>query len=232
MKKFPSLSSKEAQEVHIKVYQNAARLRKDASMLIDAHTTYATATSLTILSLEEIIKAIVLLLHGQGYQIYRFKGIKKVFSQHGFRHKIAILINMLVGFFKMTQPKKKLNMKRDTKFQKLMYSFFRALQEVPNIMDVFKNIHSIEKLDSYKNAGFYVDFLDEILIPTEVIDKHKYDKVMNIHNQLDKLYNQLVDFFEYEPKTDMERKQKKRKEQQLKTLMNEALVEVDLQELK
>jgi hypothetical protein len=46
-------------------------------------------------------------------------------------------------------------------------------------------------LKSLKNAGFYVDYKNEILIPQKIVVKENYDSILETSNRLIIFYKQL-----------------------------------------
>lgn len=79
MKKFIDLNPNESKGLDIYLFNNAKKLKENAILIANKNKSYSSATSLLILSSEEIIKAILVLLHSKGYNVYQLKDAKKFF---------------------------------------------------------------------------------------------------------------------------------------------------------
>lgn len=177
---FLNLSPKISEGLDHKVYLNAKRLFND-SQLLCGNSSYSTATSIMILSSEEIIKAFLILLHSKGYKVYQINGAKKFFTSHRVRHEIAELIEVGAGFYEYFQQREK-----DLK-NPIFKTRFKTLNTVLNFVQTLSNlkepirktksrIESLEEFDTWKNIGFYVDYQDGLRIPKERINKEVYIK--------------------------------------------------------
>ncbi len=52
-------------------------------------------------------------------------------------------------------------------------------------------IEGIKKFNELKNAGFYVDYRNEILIPQRTVNKEDYISILDTSNRLTMFYKQL-----------------------------------------
>ena len=87
---FINLSKEKSKDLHLDIFENAKSLKSDSSVLVIVNESYSSASSLLILSSEEVIKAILVLLHSQGYKVYLLKDAKGFF-------KILLAVNFLNG---------------------------------------------------------------------------------------------------------------------------------------
>ena len=62
MNGFINLTAQKSKDIDCIIYKNARQLRKDALLIVEVNKSYSSATSLLILSSEEVIKAILVLL--------------------------------------------------------------------------------------------------------------------------------------------------------------------------
>ena len=97
MNTFINLSAQKSKGIDYSIYKNARQLRKDALLIAENNKSFASATSLLILSSEEVIKSILVLLNSQGYKTYLIKDAKKFFTDHRVRHQLAQLIELSIG---------------------------------------------------------------------------------------------------------------------------------------
>jgi AbiV family abortive infection protein len=80
MSNFLNLSPRHSKCLHEPIFKNALKLKKDAITLAERNASYSTANSLLILSSEEMIKALLVLLHSEGYHVYRIEVAEKFFN--------------------------------------------------------------------------------------------------------------------------------------------------------
>lgn len=183
MKKFKNLTPKESIGLDLHLYKNAVQLKKDAILIADKRKSYSSATSLLILSSEEVIKSILILLHSKGYNIYKLKESTKFFFDHKIRHQIAQLIEMGLGIIEtfMKYEEEKLKKPFKTKYKWLN----NVLNEVSNIAIssglFFDSTHRIKKLQGFndlKNKGFYVDYKDALILPQTEINEVSFKETL------------------------------------------------------
>ncbi len=97
MSGFLNQSPLKSKKLHEPIYKNAQKLRRDAILVANTNKSFSTATSLLVLSSEEIIKAILVLLHSEDFNVYKIKDAKKFFSDHKIRHELAQLLELING---------------------------------------------------------------------------------------------------------------------------------------
>ena len=98
MIKFLNLSPLQSKGLDKPIYKNALNLKKDAILLAEQRKSYSAATSLLVLSTEESVKSILVLLHSEKYNIYKIKGAKNFFSDHIIRHQMAMFLELGLRF--------------------------------------------------------------------------------------------------------------------------------------
>lgn len=236
MKRFIDLKPEEALGLEKEIYQNAKRLEVDAFTLVSANRSYATATSLLVLSLEELIKATIILLHSQGYKVYQIKDIKLVFTKHEFRHSVAQFLEVTIGGFNIS---KNLDRKRNTSVSRNKGVFgaigevlLTILENTPQAYRTYKNVSNLENFNNYKNNGLYVDYRVQLQTPIVKITEKEYSQVKSVHKTIDELFNNLDNLFTTKPKTAKETKQIKAKKRDLHLLIDDALKDFSLKEIK
>ncbi|WP_225037179.1 hypothetical protein [Winogradskyella sp. SM1960] len=60
-----------------------------------------------------------------------------------------------------------------------------------NVSMSINRIEGIKKFNELKNAGFYVDYRNEILIPQRTVNKEDYISILDTSNRLTMFYKQL-----------------------------------------
>lgn len=187
MKRFINLSPGESTDLDKVIYKNALQLKKDALLLASVGKSYARATSLLILSSEEIIKATLVFLHSKNYKVYELHGAKRFFSDHKIRHHIAQFMEMgnafLVAINKWDKGKRK-RKKIGSNLINLIYLIDAGLP----ILKSKSNIHKIQQFDLLKNQGLYVDFMNDISIPQEIVTEGHFQETKNLITRIYKFY--------------------------------------------
>lgn len=200
MVKFLHLSPKSSEGLDKPIFKNAQKLYKDAILIAETNKSYSTSASLLILSSEEVVKAVLVLLHSNEYKVYEIEGAKKFFVDHKIRHQIAQLIESGLGLFESMmiwgeERKKKVI---ETKYKlfndavHLLKDFYKASQPM------FKTADRVEKLQEFnnlKNKGLYVDYRDELLDPKVIITEEAYKEINLIVKRTFKFYKILKIFF-------------------------------------
>lgn len=179
MKKFVNLKPNESIGLDVAIYKNALQLKKDAVLIAKTRQSYSSATSLLILSSEEVIKSILVLLHANKFEVYKLKDSHKFFFDHKIRHQIAQLIEMGIGVFQSVfkygeqEPSKFLNTKYD-----LLNTIVNGIVNIANaakpLLDSTNRVRSLKGFNELKNKGFYVDYKDGLVLPQKEMDEALY----------------------------------------------------------
>ena len=194
---FINLSKKDSKDLNIDIFENAKRLKSDSSVLVDVNKSYSSASSLLILSSEEVIKAILVLLHSHGYRVYLLKDAKGFFKNHEIRHSLQMLIETGMSLFDTIDKWENREIKKqilNTK-KKWLNNTLQFLSDaafvLSNVSSAINRIEGIKKFNDLKNAGFYVDYRNEILIPQKTVNKEDYNSILDTSNRLIIFYKQL-----------------------------------------
>ena len=183
MNNFNNVSPKASQGLDLLVYKNAQQLKKDAILIANNRKSYSTATSLLILSSEEVIKSIFIKLHIEGYDVYRFKEASQFFSSHKIRHQAAQIIEMGSGIlepFLRYKHRKPTNLIKTEwrKFNDLVNGAIDVIKTAKPLFEIPKRIKELQSFNSLKNDGFYVNYRDEIILPKEIVTQEVYDRTV------------------------------------------------------
>ncbi|WP_431167238.1 AbiV family abortive infection protein [Tenacibaculum halocynthiae] len=188
-KKFPNLTPEESKGIDKLIYKNALQLKKDALLIAEARKSYSSATSLLILSAEETIKSILVLLHIEGYKVYKLKETHKFFFDHKIRHQIAQLIEMGSG---LIESMMKYDEQKPTKLLKtkvnwlndLVNGFFDIVKAAEPLIGTVNKTMKLQGFNDLKNKGFYVDFQNELLNPQVEVTEKIYKETLAITNRV------------------------------------------------
>ncbi|MAG85981.1 MAG: hypothetical protein CMB97_00995 [Flavobacteriaceae bacterium] len=199
MKKFIDLTSEESKGLDKPLFENALRLKEDSELLATTKNSFSIATSLLILSSEEMVKAILVLLHSEGYKVYKLEEASKFFKDHKIRHQIWQLIETGYELFEAKENwnSAKLNFKSDKKnvtdsLLKNLYAVCMAYKPLSNLK---KRVEDIQDFNDLKNKGLYVDFRDGLVIPSESVNEKEYNLVVPITERLFKFYKGIEKLF-------------------------------------
>lgn len=230
MSGFLNQSPFKSKKLHEPIYKNAQKLKKDAVLLAKENKSYCTATSLLVLSSEEVIKAILVILHSEGLSVYRVKAPKKFFTDHKIRHELAKMIELGSSLFESAkkyeenEPSTLFRLKNDT-----WNIFLNGLVDIINaskpLLDSYNNFEELNQFDAYKQKGFYVDFVDELIVPSKQIDESKFIKTNNITDRLFKFYKGLRIIYNPRFKNHFNENEIIELQNQLKVLINEGMYE-------
>lgn len=196
MSTFINLSPKQSKDIDNAIYINARQLKKDALLIAEKNKSYSSATSLLILSSEEVIKAILVLLHSEGYKVYQISDAKKFFYNHEIRHQLAKLIEMTAGFIESIQKYEKREPIKLFKTNNNVFGgFLNFVLEVATASDPFvdstQRIKDLENFNDNKNNGLYVGYKDKLIVPKEEITKTDYRKTKEIVERIFRVYKIL-----------------------------------------
>ncbi len=192
-----SISKAECLKVYVEFLANADTKYNEA-MVLSKIGSFGSATSLLIISMEETMKALVLYLDGNGFEFRkRVKGIKSLFENHQLRYFLAIALSVLnivtKDFIEFTIKVKKdpgkiweINLK-DESFQQKLIDYFKI-----TINSILVEIKWFSNSDTYRQDGFYVDYIGELKTPLSVKDEY----FMQIKLRVDNLRKISTDFLE------------------------------------
>jgi len=168
--------------------KNASSLQKVAKMAAESNE-FGMACSLNILSAEEALKAIFLVLKSN-YPENDIEGFDKIFRSHKFKH------DYIVDFLILNDSMQAINLKWINQIEPKLNSFMDLIKDYP--IEIPNELHSVkaeiewlknkseEKIDlegvlswlktanNDKNRGFYVDILKDEWQSPQDFDNKKY----------------------------------------------------------
>lgn len=196
MRKFLNLSPLQSKGLDKPIYKNALSLKRDAVFIAEKRKSYSAATSLLVLSTEESVKSILVLLHSENCNVYKIKDAKKFFSDHIIRHQIAMFIEMGLGifesWFKYDNRKPTKLLKTNIKWvDNLVNGFIDIGNVLDPILNTKPNIEYLQEFNTIKNKGFYVDYKDSLIDPNKEVTITDYEIALKIANKIYK-FNKLL----------------------------------------
>ena len=234
MKSLIDLTPEESKGLDGPLLDNAIKLKEDSKLLATEKKSFSTATSLLILSSEELIKAILVLLHSEGYKVYQLEDASKFFKDHKIRHQIWQLIETGYGFFEAKEAwnTSKLNFESNkTVFGSVLSGVYAGYKAYKPLSKSMKRVEKLQGFNDLKNKGLYVDFWDEIYIPKIVVTEKDYLGVTEIVERLFKFYEKVEMLFQPKADNQMSTTKIEKLKGDLKILINHSLNEFSFKEL-
>ncbi|SFG22628.1 abortive infection protein, AbiV family [Salegentibacter agarivorans] len=219
MQTFFTLSSKQAKDFDKPLYVNARDLLRDASLLVDKNNSYNRATSLLVLSLEELVKAILVKMHSESLQVYDLKDAKFFFSQHKIRHQVAQLLEMGYAFYEAVEKWQKKGRKGP------LQSAGKLLQVLLIAISTNERIKKLKKFNDYKNNGFYVGYRDRLLDPKQEIGESEFYEVKEAWQRCRHFYKLLCIIYHPKLENHLSRNRINEIHGDLELFINEAMSE-------
>ena len=237
MSRFLNISPKKSKVLHEPIYKNALKLKKDALLIAEINKSFPSATSLLILSSEEVIKSILVLLHSQGYKTYLIKDSKKFFSDHRVRHQLAQLMELSTGILESIEQKKSNEpvtlLKTKSEFWNgLVNGILEIALASKPLLDSAQRVKKLMEFNDTKNQGLYVDFRDKLLIPKIEISESDFIETRLIVNRIFNIYKGLKIIFHPKVQNHFKNEDIEFLKNQLRALIDEALKDYSFQNMK
>ena len=165
---------------------------------------YGGATSCTIISIEELVKALIIYFDGRGFYFRKVKGMKIFFRNHQIRYVIAYVIFVMNVFAQKLKkfilkirddPEYILRLSKEIKHEnflekKLKIPLLRKLSELRKEFEWFSDI------DISRQNGFYIDYSNVLKTPLNITSqdyiklKTKLAKVRNVGNGIIQVFEE------------------------------------------
>lgn len=236
MIKFIDLSKEDSKGLNIPIFKNAIQLKANANLIATTNKSYSCAASLLVLSSEEAIKAILVLLHSEGYNVYQLQDAKKFFFDHKIRHQVAQLVEMGFGLSEAAEVWE--NQRKNPLFKRnygLFSDFLNVLNDAAKsakpILKSGERIKKLQEFNDLKNNGLYVGFKDKLLNPEDLVSEIEYNNVKEITDRLFKFYEELNSLFTISFETRKEQEEAEKIKQDLKIFIDKALSDFSFKEL-
>jgi AbiV family abortive infection protein len=181
---FLDISRQECMNSYNEIVDNSDR-HFNVAELISQKEEYGIAISHLILGTEELVKALIIFLDGEGLHIRKVKGVRLFFYRHIIRHSfadiflvISTVLNLLMPFVNRLK-----NLIHNENMRESMTEFEAAIltnnkdkvneisidwidKNIKQYVDKFELINAFwTKAEMYKQRGFYVDFNEQLVTP-------------------------------------------------------------------
>ncbi|MGD0711485.1 MAG: AbiV family abortive infection protein [Bacteroidales bacterium] len=202
-KSFTNLSQTECIEAYKAILANADRLYNDAKFLSEK-SSYGTSISLLILSAEESIKALILIMDGYGLQLRNnIKGLNKIFLNHKLRYPVVLIlscfhvISLDLKFMYENYLQEPHTIAKCVKGEKLVDDKFRLFL-IKKINEIINEIKWFSNAEVKRQIGFYVDYRDGIISPLQITENDFNDVLIRIDGSR-RIISYLLDKIESNP---------------------------------
>ena len=221
---FITLSPAQSKGLDKNLFHNSQNLQKDAILIAEVNKSYSKATSLTILSLEECIKAILVKLHSEGLKVYKIEGVQKFVKDHKIRHQVAQLIETGAGLLEVSEKYKEVKNKPQKFKVGWLNTISNSMVAGMRFYDSAKRIEKLEAFNEIKNKGFYVGYNDQLLDPEAIISREDYIETKKITERISRFYRLLNIIYAPVPKDIPKDAEKEELKKQLKLFVEQALI--------
>ncbi len=210
-KKFNNISQLDCQNIYKIIIENSDRHYKIANELAINEDYYGIGISHLILSAEELAKALIIFLDGEGLHVRKVAGINKFFHNHEPRHHFSnlfvimhFMLKHLMSFAKRinnlihnpdlhntaTSIEKAIINQNEDGLDKLVEEFINTkLKYKAELLGVYSDFWNIA--DRTKQRGFYVDYVDGLYSPSS-FSKSDYDFVKEVVNSFRRECKKLI----------------------------------------
>ncbi len=203
-KTFLTISKKECLVVYKSILENSDR-KWEAGINLSTINDYGGATSMAIISVEELVKALIVLLDGNGFNFRRVKGMDAVFKHHQIRYFIAYAMFILSLFSdevakfiiefrekpdELIRLEEEMRQNEEGFFEKNMKRYlFRKMIQLKKEFDWFSQV------DIFRQDGFYSDYKEQLKTPI-TIGVYDYDQVIQRLERVRKVGKEIILAFE------------------------------------
>ncbi|HLO59215.1 MAG TPA: AbiV family abortive infection protein [Bacteroidales bacterium] len=204
-KTFLTISKKECLSVYRDILENSEKKWTAASKLAEIGE-FGSATSMAIISVEELIKALILFFDGKGFDFRSIKGINVIFRNHKVRYFIAfaMFVVSVLGddLLKFISEIRKNPKKLVTLLDKLkaLHGYIEDYLKpyVEKKIGVFKEEFIwFSNVDIFRQDGFYCDYKEQLKNPIKITNED-YLKVIQRLERVRKIGIVFIDSFNLE----------------------------------
>jgi AbiV family abortive infection protein len=184
-KTFLNISKDECLVVYKEILENSDK-RWNSAKLLSENGDYGLGISTSIISIEELIKSIIVLLDGKGFELRKINGMSSFFRNHEIRYVVAYSMFVMSLFGEdlikilkkikenpewIVEVTKDMKSEKDFIEKKLGIYILRRMVTIKNELNWFANV------DLFRQEGFYCDY-DKLLKTPIRISKNDFDEVI------------------------------------------------------
>lgn len=165
-KTFINISREECLIVYKEMIENSEKRWASAEVL-SKNKDYGSAISVAIISIEELVKAIIIVLDGRGFHFRKIKGVEIFFRNHEIRYVIAyfmfiikILGDELMNWINKVNenPEKVRSVIKRMKDEEDFFCKKYKLYFLRKVVLIRQELSWFSKIDLFRQQGFYYDY--------------------------------------------------------------------------
>jgi AbiV family abortive infection protein len=192
---FMNIKQADCLRVSAEVLKHSDEKFEEAEMLAKAGR-YGTATSLLIISNEELLKSLILFLDGHGFRFRSVKGMKSIFQNHKLRYLLSMVLSMssilmedLLKYLMAAYNNPSLI--RKWQFGSDEFNNWAGRYLMRKTIQAREEILFFAKFDKTRQKGLYSDYSGGILETTE----HEYSAFYNKVSRIRSLFKDVAKMF-------------------------------------
>lgn len=185
-KTFITMSKKDCLTYYKDVLQTSESNWK-SGIILARENQFGNAMSMAIISSEELVKAIIILLDGKGFEFRRVQGMDALFANHQIRYVIQyamLVINIFTEEFKTyflkfrEDPAKGMAFFNGIKANDINFVSQLEKYGLETLDRLTAEFEWFSKVDIYRQQGFYSDYEDQLQTPIN-IDAETYQQAFS-----------------------------------------------------
>jgi len=187
-KTFSSVSTRECEDIYKQILSNSDDLWITGEILAKEGK-YGRANSISITSIEELIKSIIFLYDSLGFEFRRVRGINSLLRNHELRYVIAYLLYLVGGLFSEFERVSHKAIENQEEIKK----FMEELKKDPNKIFTKTKRYFLKKFvqlkregvwfhkaDLFRQNGFYSDYNGELKNPLTITEEDFRNKIEHL----------------------------------------------------
>jgi AbiV family abortive infection protein len=197
-----NISPKECLRLYPLVWQNS-RDNSRAAKVLAANDLYGQGTALAMISMEEMIKCVILALDGNGFNFRSAKGVSRFFKEHNIRYYTGLLLMVASVFGEdvltyietvVKNPAELIALdkrfKVEGEMEKAALGWLRR-----NLLKIMEIMPFFSSMDKNRQRGFYCDYVELFQSPSDVTEK-QYLVTVEILEKVNKVAALIIGMLE------------------------------------
>lgn len=171
-KTFMTISKKECLITYKGILKNSDT-KWESGLVLAERKDFGVAISLAIISVEELIKSLLVFFDGIGFKFRSIKGINTLFENHQIRYLIAFAMFVMGSFGEDIMDLVKTLRNDPQKIGLILKDKTHYMNDlIPYIQKKFQSLKDefewFSNIDFIRQNGFYCDFEDQLINPIEI----------------------------------------------------------------
>ena len=175
-KTFLNISESECLIVYKEILKNSDMLWESGKILANSGN-YGQGISSSIISIEELIKTIIVLFDAKGFELRKIKGISSFFRSHEIRYVVAYSMfaiclfgeDLLKALKRMKkEPAWMLKLNEERKNDKDFFEKRLRFYVLRKFITLRRELNWFSKVDLFRQEGFYCDYKSTLKTPIQI----------------------------------------------------------------